>query len=714
MRSWIDRFRFLTPGRRHSLVTEILVLQLLFAAYIGVIAVATLWWGANWAVTHNVTRWSREWVGNLGQLGAPLYASADDRALLVIEDYLAQFPEIMFVRYYDGAAGVLFSEAAGGFDAGEFPDLDAHQLEELTAQFEAGETEAVLNQRFGESRFRLVAPVIVSTVLRDGMVDFDLADEAQTAAEIRGFVELGLDFSRYRRQLVVGISSAIGITVLALIVLSILASSRLRSSLKPLSELRNRLADMAGGSAARPAEPSGFVEIDDINRALDRSVAAIDRRDKRLKRMAHYDVLTGLPNRYLLLEKIESEVQRLAAGGAEPAALLLIDLDHFSYVTDTASHAAGDRILKQVAERLHTIVGREQFLARFEGDEFVAILRGIDGDAARDTARRVVEQVPARPFIDSNRYFTLHVSVGAIRIDPAQRADELLAQAGLACHEAKRSGRNRYRFLSVSGQAQEQIAVEMDWLEAVKAALDNDDFQLVFEPIVATADGGLTHHEVLLRLIGKGGELIAPGEFLGVASRFGLMRRIDRWVLRHALSQLAARVLCGHATAFSINLSGDSFSDQELVGFVTEKLAEFQLSPELVMLEITEQVAVTELAAARDTLNQLRELGIRIALDDFGTGYSSLTYLKSLPVDYIKIDGAFIENLVNDPADQAMVRAIAEIARATDKRTIAEYVGNRETLELLRSLGIDSAQGHYIGRSQPTPSMAFDASPETA
>ncbi len=708
MRRWIDRLRFLTPGRRRSLVTEILVLQLLFAAYIGVIAVATLWWGANWAVTNNVARWSREWVGNLGQLGAPLYASPSDQVPLVIEDYVAQFPEIDFVRYYDRAGELLFTEAGAETVWAEMPAPSRDRIEELAARFHAGETEVVTNERSGHSRFRITAPVIVSRVTTDGLLDFDPDAAPATASELRGFIELGLDFSRYRWQLIVGISGAIAITLAALILVSLLASSRLRSSLRPLSDLRARLAAMAEGSPGGPSPPTGFVEIDDIHQALDRSVAAIEARDRRLKRMAHYDVLTGLPNRYLLMEQIEAEIERLRADGGT-AALLLIDLDHFGYVTDRASHATGDRILRQVAGRLRTIVGRDHFLARFEGDEFVAILSGADAETARLAAKRAVFRIAERPFIDADRYFTLHASVGATMFDPDQTPDELLAQAGLACHEAKRGGRNRYRFLAATGRVQEQIEAEMDWLEAVKAALDNDDFQLVFEPIIDTRDHRVTHHEVLLRLVAPAGALVSPNEFLGVATRFGLMRRIDRWVIRHAFSRLAALVSCGHETSFSINLSGDSFIDHDLVKFVTANLDEFQLPAGRIMFEITEQVAVSELAAARDTLQGLRDLGIRIALDDFGTGYSSLTYLKSLPVDWIKIDGAFIENLVEDPADQATVRAIGAIARATDKRTIAEYVGDRQTLVMLRRLGIDAAQGRYVGVSQPTPTLSFEA-----
>ena len=172
MRKWINRLRFLTPGKRRSLVTEILVLQLLFAAYIGVIAVSTLWWGANWAVTNNVSRWSREWVGNLGQLGAPLYASAEDQSFVVIEDYVAQFPEINYVRYYDEAAHIIFREVTGTASGMSIPDLDPAEIENLGKKFRAGQTEEVLNQSFADSRFRIVAPVVVdgldTPVLREG------------------------------------------------------------------------------------------------------------------------------------------------------------------------------------------------------------------------------------------------------------------------------------------------------------------------------------------------------------------------------------------------------------------------------------------------------------------------------------------------------------------------------------------------------------------
>ncbi|MDJ0653670.1 MAG: EAL domain-containing protein [Xanthomonadales bacterium] len=687
MPEWIKALTVGDP--RRSLVREVLLLQLLFGLCIAAAAMATVWWGANWAVEDNVNRWSREWAGNLGQLGAPLYSEDRGRAAVLIEDYVSQFPEIAFVRYHDVDGRLLF----GFGESDGWPDVDP-------AMVQADESMIPEQQvrRLGQSRYLIGSAVEVSAFSSDGLLDFDPASEA-VQSQLRGVVSLGLDFGPYRALLIDRIWVAMGFTLVSVIVLSVLLSSRLRSSLKPLSALQQRLTGMVDGDPG-PATTTGFSEIDDVNRTLDRSVAAIQARDRRLLRMAHYDFLTGLPNRYLLMETLGQELE---SSSGRPAWLLLIDLDHFSDINDVASHAAGDRILRQVGARLALLLGEGAFLSRFSGDEFAAVVHDLDESDVRSLAKKILHELPSRPHIDANRMFTIHASIGITALDPELNADEVLAQAGIACQEAKKRGRNRYRTFATTGGDQARKAADMDWLELVKSALEQDRFQLAYQPILDLAQKSVSHHEVLLRLPGPDGELISPAAFIGVAERFGLMRKIDRWVIRQALVQLASMQSLGRGSALSINLSGSSFVDNNLVKFVGGLLDELNIPPELIMFEITEQVAVTELAGARETLAALRGRGIQFALDDFGAGYSSLTYLKTLPVDYIKIDGAFVENLVNDTADQATVKAIVGIAHATGKKTIAEYVRDQHTLDLLRALNVDGAQGSYVGPAVPVP-----------
>ena len=290
-------------------------------------------------------------------------------------------------------------------------------------------------------------------------------------------------------------------------------------------------------------------------------------------------------------------------------------------------------------------------------------------------------------------------SVGITMIDSGRfTPDELMSQADIACHEAKACGRNRCYLYEVSSEEKNRMTADISWSQRIKGALKNDDFLLHYQPIIDLASGEPSMYETLVRMRGDDGETIPPAAFLPAANRFGLMVDIDHMVIRKAFASLSGFRRRGLDLRFTLNLSGYVFNDTKLIGFIAEQLNENELDPSAVVFEITEQVAVRHLGEAGGLIRDLMQLGCQFALDDFGTGFSSFNYLKHLPVDYIKIDGSFVSNMVNDRLDQAMVKSIIQVAKTVGKQTIAEFVQNEETLDMLRDLGVDYAQGYHLGK----------------
>ena len=281
--------------------------------------------------------------------------------------------------------------------------------------------------------------------------------------------------------------------------------------------------------------------------------------------------------------------------------------------------------------------------------------------------------------------------------------DELIAQADIACREAKENGRNRLQFYSMSKREAEKIVADVGWVSKLRDAIDDDQFKLRFQPIVQISNGKITHHEVLLRMRGEDDKLISPDAFLPAAVRFGLMAEIDAWLVENAIATLADYRKEDPDLRFSINLSANAFETDDLTGYIRSHLEKNNVPAGAVIFEITESLAVRHLDYVEKQIGSLRRLGCELALDDFGTGYSSFSYLQRLPVDYIKIDGCFVRELVKNPVDQKMVRLIGEIGQEAGMRTIAEYVQGGPTLALLAELGIDLAQGYFIGRPTEVP-----------
>ena len=418
-----------------------------------------------------------------------------------------------------------------------------------------------------------------------------------------------------------------------------------------------------------------------------------------LKNMAEHDGLTGLYNRTYFQGELERVVERTRRGG-QTCALFYIDLDNFKYVNDTMGHAAGDKLLIDVASILHRRARKSDLIARFGGDEFTVLLYDISAARVLHTAESFRAMLAGYDFMQNGEKINVGCSIGVAMIAPEIRSpEEVMSHADLACHLAKRGGRNRvHLYQPADAENASTMSLDMGWTQRIKEAIESSRFAIACQPIVNTGTRAIESYEVLIRMLGKNNELIMPGGFLPSAERFGLAQDIDRWVINQAIDTLAGQRLSCPDLCYSINLSGQTIVDLGVCNLIQKKLLDTGLDPSALMFEVTETVAIADMAAAVKFLASLRAIGCRTALDDFGSGMSSFAYLKDLPVDCVKIDGRFVKNLASNPIDQAMVKAMNDIVHALGKTTVAEFVENEESFRLLAEFGVDYAQGYHLGR----------------
>ena len=431
-----------------------------------------------------------------------------------------------------------------------------------------------------------------------------------------------------------------------------------------------------------------------------RDITEKKRIEQRLTYQAEHDVLTGLFNRVYFQQELERVIARVARNTAQ-CGLLYIDLDQFKYINDTLGHAAGDRLLVELARHFSRHVREGELLARFGGDEFTALLYDIDREALLSAADKFRMLLENYKFIHEGKSYSISCSIGAVLIDAASAsADEALSQADIACNLAKSRGRNCVNIYDPDDiHRKDSMAEDMGWAERVRNMLENNRFTPAYQPIVDARSGRIHDYEVLMRMPCDDGQVILPGGFMPAAERFGLIHMLDRWMVESSIRRLHDLHRDGNDVRFSINLSGQAFGDDLLLPLIRRLLDETGLEPSLLTFEITETEAISNLEAATAFINQLNTIGCRFSLDDFGSGFCSFTYLKHLPVDALKIDGSFIRDIANSLIDQEMVRAMNQIAHALGKTTIAECVEDRRTMEILREVGVDYVQGNYL--SQP-------------
>ncbi len=425
---------------------------------------------------------------------------------------------------------------------------------------------------------------------------------------------------------------------------------------------------------------------------------------ERLTWEASHDHLTGLVNRAEFELSLERAVHSATTQGRVHA-LLYLDLDQFKIVNDTCGHVAGDELLRQLAGVLRSKVREYDVVARLGGDEFGVLLTGCQLPKARQIADQLRMAVRDFHFVWESHGFEIGVSIGLVPITVLSGSQaEIMSAADVACYAAKDLGRNRVHVHEEGDLSLARRHGELRWVARLNSALEENRFQLYYQPIVPvrSAAGGREQYEILLRLVGESGELILPEAFLPAAERYDLMPKIDRWVVR-AVCAAVGRRLPDTPAQYSINLSGITLGDDQFLDFIQEQFRRSGVSPNRICFEITETAAIANLTRAINFIRVLRELGCRFALDDFGSGLSSFSYLKNLPVDYLKIDGGFVRDMLDDPIDDAMVQAINQIGHVMRIETIAESVESEAILQRLKEIGVDYAQGYAISPPQPFP-----------
>jgi diguanylate cyclase (GGDEF)-like protein len=435
---------------------------------------------------------------------------------------------------------------------------------------------------------------------------------------------------------------------------------------------------------------------------------------QQLSYQASHDVLTGLINRF------EFEVQLqwvLESAHRERTthALMYLDLDQFKVVNDTCGHVAGDELLRQLSGVLQQHLRSHDILARLGGDEFGIILKDCDPEYSASVANKLLNTVQEFRFVWEDKTFAVGASIGVVMIDAdSESLTDILSAADAACYSAKDAGRNRVHVVRENDATIANRYGEMQWVTRITEALEEGRFRLYAQQISAlgaTDPGASGLLEIMLRMQDGNGKLVPPGAFIPAAERYNLMASLDRWVITETLKWLKTNASCAERFGkCSVNISGQSVSDARFLDYLMELLSDPAIPAHKICFEITETSAIINLNEASEFITRLRGAGCSFALDDFGSGISSFAYLKNLPVDYLKIDGAFVRDIVDDPIDAAMVRSINEIGHVMGKKTIAEFVENEDILDMLRKIGVDYAQGYAIGAPKQLDDFVTQAS----
>ncbi len=550
-------------------------------------------------------------------------------------------------------APLLVQRGGAWFEVFRVPDLaegiDAFIINDVTAQQEA----------IGQSIRFSIAIGIIGLILSEGLLLFMLKQP----------------LSRLRR-----IASA----------LPLLAENRYR-------DLRERLPQ------SRPAQ----VVSDEMDLMVGTVGSLTDRmeslqRDReqaeaRLVWLADHDPLTQLFNRRRFHADFERVLDQAARFGHQ-GAVLFFDLDQFKDVNDISGHQVGDALLQRVAEQLQTLTRPCDILARLGGDEFAWLLPEATAEQAIEVAERAQRVIRSIVMHARSRRHQVSASIGIVLFpEQGRETHQLMANADLAMYQAKEQGRGRWHIFSLADESRERADARVLWGQHIAEALSQDRFELRFQPIVEVSTGQIVHYEALLRMRDAQGEMVYPDRFVPVAEKTGQIQAIDHWVLSHALGIMNARP----ELHLSVNLSANAMDDPLLLPDIEQLLKRFAVEPLRLTFEITETAAINSILRATRLMRGIQRLGCRFALDDFGSGYASYAYLRQLPVDDVKVDGAFIRNLSRSREDRIFVKAITDIAHGMGKRVIAEFVEDGDILRVLEELGVDLAQGYHFGRPMP-------------
>jgi len=510
--------------------------------------------------------------------------------------------------------------------------------------------------------------------------------------ELRGLkshadAELNDAYAHSKQRLLLTFGAFAGMSVFFAVIVSLLFR---KAVLRPIQGLEQAIRSVNAGAREQRALVFAQDEIGVVCNAFNGLLDQQAQSRREIEFLAYHDVLTGLPNQLLVKERIKHAIAYAGRAGNK-VALFFLDLDNFKTINDSLGHPVGDALLQAVADRLRACVRDTDTVSRQGGDEFlISLPQVLDVDDVTAFAEKLLEKLAA-PFDIAGHELSTSVSIGiALYPDDSQDFDTLLKKADTAMFEAKGAGRNTYRFFA------EQ-----------RRALENGEFVLHYQPQIDLASGAVIGAEALIRWKHPELGMVPPGRFITIAEDSGLIVPIGAWVLREACWQVASWQSAGlPELTVAVNLSAIQFKRGRVEQTVLAALQESGIDPALLELELTESILIKDTDSVLATVRQLKALGVKLSIDDFGTGYSSLSYLKRLNVDKLKIDQSFIRNLASDPEDEAIVRAVIQMAHSLNLRTVAEGVETEQVLGLLRSHGCDEAQGYHFAR--PLPAVEFE------
>lgn len=680
-----------------SLANRILLLQLIWAFVIYVLVIAALWFATNLVIQNSVRHQAEGWIAKLDELGIPLYATNDPAQLTEAISYLRNFPEIARARYLDDTAEKTIAEySRKGIEVDEFPPLTDTLIQQLgkvdvdhkTLHFEKG----------ANSQMRVSAPIWVKSIASDGMIDYSLDKKNGEKVETIGFIDIVLDYSKISMDLNRNLIYASMFIALTMFMAMFIGRIMVHWALRPLSDLEEPLTRLANGETDVTVSSSGDKEIARIGIALNTTIGALKERDEALRRMANHDGLTGLVNRKYFVERLEHEVSRIARGSPS-AALFFFDLDRFKYINDTYGHAAGDRLLIQIAHLLTQRMREHDLVSRFGGDEFTLLAYDVDLKKAEEIAESFIVLMRDFTFYEGGDALKIHFSIGiTIIADGSHGAHAYLKEADSAVHQSKARGRNCYSIFAANEQDKGEES-GIGWHERLQSVLLKHQAILFYQPLIGLQGQHENIHEVLLRLPDQDHHVISPGAFMPAAERFGLMPAFDCEVISKVAMVLSA--LKNPQQIFSINLSEHFFDKEDIAEFLDEILSAHQVTSSQFIFELSERYILRNIEKLQPIIATLTQRGFRFAIDDFGSGFSSFNYIKNFPVHFLKIDSSLIEPVSTDNIARVTVRAITEIAAEMKMRTIAKCVIDEKSVTLLRELGIDFAQGNYIAAPSP-------------
>ena len=425
---------------------------------------------------------------------------------------------------------------------------------------------------------------------------------------------------------------------------------------------------------------------------------------RQLTYQATHDSLTGLYNRHEFENRLLAALKTTKIGG-EQHSLCYMDLDQFKVVNDSCGHLAGDQLLCQVSDILRDKVRDTDVLARLGGDEFGVLLMGCNLDSARIIAEKCRESLTGYRFKWEEQIFEVGISIGVVALSsdsPNQTISDVLTAADIACYAAKDSGRNRVHLFEANDAELKKRHNEMRWVSRIHKALDDDRFEIYYQDIVPTNPSkNKLHREFLVRMLDEEGNIVPPMSFIPAAERFNLMTNIDKWVISRGLHEFKRHSDSGKSYICSINISGQSLTNDDFLNFIVNEIESSGVEPNNICFEITETCAIANMSRATKLISIVKEMGCKFALDDFGSGLSSFAYLKNMNVDFLKIDGCFVKNILTDPVDHAMVKSITQVGHVMNLQTIAEFVESEDIMAELKRIGVDYGQGYGLGKPMP-------------